>query len=250
MSYVEYTSQLINCTPAELKGPEKASFLRLAELSNRNEGIHSYLWFKRQQQISSENEKQLSIFVDRNLIEVIHGSRFRRIGRNYALTTCGLFYILSEIQVFSGVLLSKYCENVILQLLLFQYLEENTVKNWSPQAEIIISDHLHRCCVTSKRTFETIRTSKISEDRERYLKILELDLKAFAFYLGIRLTRLYSRYVDISKGADLKYAAQLNHKEDKMLSLLSEDDKFSQFRSSVLKELDVAFEELARLGSE
>jgi len=129
-------------------------------------------------------------------------------------------------------------------------LEENTVKNWSPQAGIIISDHLHRCCVTSKRTFETIRTSKISEDRERYLKILELDLKAFAFYLGIRLTRLYSRYVDISKGADLKYAAQLNHEEDKMLSLLSEDDKFSQFRSSVLKELGVAFEELARLGSE
>lgn len=250
MSYAEYISQLINCTPAELKGPDKASFLRLMELSNKNEGIHSYLWFKKQAPFSSEDEKLLSTLVDGNLVEVIHGGRFRRGGRNYALTTCGLFYILSENQVFSGILLSKYCENIVLQLLLFQYLEEDTVKNSSPQLEFLISDYLHRCCITSKRTIDTIRSSKISEDRERYLKILELDLKAFAFYLGIRLTRLYSRYVDISKGADLKYAAQLNHEEVKMLSLLSEDDKFSQFRSSVLKELDVAFEELARLGSE
>ena len=247
MSYAEYISQLVNCTPAELKDPEKASFLRLVEPSNKNEGIHSYLWFKRHQPFSSEDEKLISTLVDHNLIEVIHGSRFRRGGRNYALTTCGLFNILSEDQLFSGILLSKYYENIILQLLLFQYLEENTVKNWSPQAEIIISDYLHRCCVTSKRTIETIRSSKISEDRERYLRILEVDLKAFAFCLGIRLTRLYSRYMGISKGRDLKHADQLNHEEYKMLSLLSEDDKFSRFRSSVLKELDEACEELARI---
>ena len=116
-----------------------------------------------------------------------------------------------------------------------------------PTSEIIISDYLHSCCVTSKRTIETIRSSKISEDRERYLRILELDLKSFAICLGIRLTRLYSRYMGISKGRDLKHTDQLNHGEYKMLSLLSEDDKFSRFRSSVLKELDEAFEELARI---
>jgi len=249
MSYTEYISHLINCTPAELKGPEKASLLRLMELSNKNEGIHSYLWFKKQLPFNTEDEKLLSTLVDRNLIEVVHGNRFRRGGRNYILTTCGLFYILGENQVFSGILLSKYCENVILQLLLFQYLEENTVKNWSPRAGIITSDYLHKCCVTSKRTIETIRSSKILEDRERYLRILEFDLKAFAFCLGIRLTRLYSHYMNISKGRDFKLTDQLNHEEDKMLSLLSEDDKFSRFRSSVLKELYEAFEELARLKS-
>jgi hypothetical protein len=249
MSYSEYLSQLIICTPTELKDREKTSMLRLMELSNRNEGIHSYLWFKKQLPFNAEDEKLLSTLVDRNLIEVIHGNRFRRSGRNYVLTTCGLFYILNKNQVFSGILLSKYCENVILQLLLFQYLEENTVKNWSPRAGILISDYLHKCCVTSKRTIETIRSLKISEDRDRYLKILEFDLKAFAFCLGIRLTRMYSRYIDISKGGDLKQD-HLNHDEDKMLSLLSEDDKFFRFRSSILKEFDEAFEELARSKSE
>jgi hypothetical protein len=250
MSYAEYISQLINCTPAELKGPEKSSFLRLMELSNKNEGIHSYLWFKKQVSFSSEDEKLLSTLVDGNLVEVIHGGRFRRGGRNYALTTCGLFYILSENQVFSGILLSRYCGNIILQLLLFQYLEEDTVKNSSPQLEFLISDYLHRCCITSKRTIDTIRSSKISEDRDRYLKILELELKAFAFCLGIRLTRMYSRYIAISNGRNTKHTDQLDHKEDKMLSALVDDVRFTRFRRSVLKELDEAVEELDRLKSE
>jgi hypothetical protein len=125
-------------------------------------------------------------------------------------------------------------------------LEENTVKNLSPQAETIISDYLHKCCVTSKRTVENARTSRDSEERERYLKILELDLKAFASCLGMRLTRLYCHYTAISKGRDPKHVNQLNYKEDKMLSLLLEDDKFSRFRLSFLKELEDVFEELAR----
>jgi hypothetical protein len=249
MSYAEYISELITCTPAELKGQEKTSLLRLMELSYKNEGIHSYLWFKKQLPFSAEDERLLTALVDRNLIAVFHGKRLRRGDRNYLLTTCGLFYILSDNQVFSGMLLSKYRENVILRLLLFQYFEENTVKNWSPQAGIIISDYLHKCCVTSKRTIETIKSSKISEDRDRYLKILDLDLKVFAFCLGIRLTRLYSRYKGISKERD-HHTGQLNHEEDKMLSLLTEDNRFSQFRSSALMVLDEAFEELAKSKSE
>ena len=250
MSYAEYISQLIICTPAGLNGAEKASLLRLMEIYDKNEGIHPYIWFKKHLPFSAEDEKQLATLLDRNLLEVIHGNRFRRGSRNYGLTTCGLFYILSENQVFSGILLSKYRENVILQLLLFQYLEESTVKNWSPRARTIISVYLHKCCVTSKRTIETIRSSKIPDDRERYLKILELDLKVFAFELGIRLTQVYSRYVGIFKNRDLEHVDRLNHEDDRMLSLLLEDDKFFRFRSNVLKELDEAFEELARLGAE
>jgi hypothetical protein len=250
MSYAEYISHLLICTPAELNGQEKASILKLMEPSNKNEGINSYLWFKRQLPFRPEDEKLVPSLIDRKLIEVIHGSRFRRGGRNYALTTCGLFYILSENQVFSGIFISKYSENIILQLLLFQYLEESTVKNWSPHAEIIISEYLHRCCVTSKRTIETIRSSKISKDKERHLKILELDLKAFAFCLGIKLTRLYSRYRGISNGKNLKHTDRLSHEEVNMLSLLVEDVKFSRFRNSIIKEFNEAFEELVRLKLE
>jgi hypothetical protein len=42
----------------------------------------------------------------------------------------------------------------------------------------------------------------------------------------------------------------LNHEEARMFNLLSEDDKFSRFRINILKELDEAFEELARLKAE
>ena len=41
MSYAEYISQLILCTPAELNDPEKSLLLKIIELYNRNEGIHS-----------------------------------------------------------------------------------------------------------------------------------------------------------------------------------------------------------------
>jgi hypothetical protein len=250
MSYAEYISQLIICTQAELNGPEKSSLLKLIELYDRNEGIHSYLWFKKQPSIDSEDEKHLATLLDRNLIEVIHGNRFKRRGRNYALTTCGLFYILSEKQIFTGFLLSKYCENIILRLLLFQYVNENTVKNWSPTVQTIISEYLHKCCFTTKRTIEIIRSSKISEEKERFSKLLELDIKAFAFYLGIRLTRLYSHYLSIFKKKGLINTDELNHKEARMFNLLSEDDRFSRFRINMLKELDEAFEELSKLKAE
>jgi hypothetical protein len=250
MSYAEYMSQLMICTQAELNGPEKSSLLKLIELYDRNEGIHSYLWFKKQPSIDSEDEKHLATLLDRNLIEVIHGNRFRRGGRNYAITTCGLFYILSERQIFTGFLLSKYCENIILRLLLFQYVNENTVKNWSPTVQTMISEYLYKCCVTTKRAIEIIRSSKIAEEKERYSKLLELDIKVFAFYLGIRLTRLYSHYLSIIKKKGLIHTDELNHKEARMFNLLSEDDRFSRFRINILKELDEAFEELARLKAE
>ena len=245
MSYAEYTSQLMNCNPVDLKGAEIKSLLRFMDLSYRNEGIHAYLRFKKHSPVGGDDEKLISALVDSNLVEAMHGSRFRRGSLNYTLTTCGLFYIFCENQVFSGVLLSKYHENIILQRLLFQYLEVNTVKNLSPQAEIIISEYLNKCCVTSKRTFETIRSLRVLDYRERYLKILETDLKAYAFCFGIKLTRFYSRCLGVSDW-ESRYRDKLNHQEDKMLSLLSEDDRFSQFRTEVLKALAEAFEELLK----
>jgi hypothetical protein len=53
----------------------------------------------------------------------------------------------------------------------------------------------------------------------------------------------------ISKGRNPKHTDQLNHEEDKMLSLLVDDVRFTRFRRSVLKELDEAVEELAKLKS-
>ena len=44
---------------------------------DKNEGIHSVIRFKREQQFSAEVEKQFSALLDRNLIEVIHKNRFR-----------------------------------------------------------------------------------------------------------------------------------------------------------------------------
>lgn len=240
MSYAEYISQLAICSSAELNSQEKNSMLRLLELSNKNEGIHSYLWFMKQPPFGAEDIKLLSTLVERNLIREIHGNRLRKGSRSYLLTTCGLFYILSERQTLSGILLSKYSDNIILRLLLFQYLEENTIRNLSPRAGNIISEYLYRCCITSKRTIEAIKSSKILEDRDRYVKILELDLKAYAFCLGIKFTRLYR---------GLKHADRSNHQDEKMLAMLSDDDKFSRFRSSVQKDLDEAFEEFAKLES-
>ena len=238
MSYAEYISQLVICSSAELNTQEKNSLRRVLEISNKNEGIQSLLWFKKQSPFKAEDVKMFSTLVDRNLIQAIHGNRLRKGSRKYILTTCGLFYILSDRQVHSGIFLSKYSDDIILQHLLFQYLEENTIRSLSSRAEIIISEYLYRCCTTSKRTIEAIKSSKISEDIDRYVKILELDLKAYAFCLGIKLTRLYR---------GLKYASQLNHQDEKMLTMLSDDNKFSRHRGSVQNDLEEAFEELTRL---
>jgi hypothetical protein len=43
---------------------------------------------------------------------------------------------------------------------------------------------------------------------------------------------------------------ELSHEEARIFYLLSEDDKFSRFRINILKELDEAFKELARLEAE
>lgn len=59
---------------------------------DKNEGIHSVIRFKRQQQFSAEVEKQFSALLDRNLIEVIHKNRFR--GGRPKLRTNHLWVIL------------------------------------------------------------------------------------------------------------------------------------------------------------
>ena len=250
MSYGQYTSELSLCSTPELNGPERTFLLTFSELPERTERFHSYFWFRKQPGLGIEDEKLLRILLNRNLIEEIHRNMFRRGYLNYALTTCGLFYILTSIRNFSGHLLVKYCENVILKKLLFEYLEVDTVKHCSPRFATIISEYLHNCCITTKRTIELTRASKISEEKDKHGKLLELDLNTYAVSLGIELTRMYNwlHYTINKKNSTFNYS--VSEKDTRMFRLLSKDEKFTRFRNGMLNELDEAYTELARLKVE
>jgi hypothetical protein len=250
MSYGQYTSELSLCATHELNGPERSLLLRFSEPPERTERFHSYLWFRKQSGLGIEDEKLLRILLNRNLIEEIHRNMFRRGYLNYALTTCGLFYILTSIRKFSVHLLVKYCENVILKKLLFEYLEVDSVKHCSPQFATIISEYLHNCCITTKRTIELIRASKIPEERDKHGKLLELDLNTYAVSFGIELTRMYNwLYYSVNK-KNSTFNYHVNDKDVRMLRLLSKDEKLTRFRKGLLNELDEAYTELARLKVE
>lgn len=245
-----YISELSLCAIPELNGQEKSFLLKFGEPLEKTESFHSYLWFRKQPALGPDDEKHLAILLKHNLVEEIHGNRFRRGSRNYALTTCGLFYILTENRIFSNLVLIRYCENVILRKLLFEYLDANTVKHWSPRFGAIISEYLHKCCITSRRTIELIKPSKTSEEKDKHSKLLELDLKEFALSLKVKLTGMYYLFHDTINKKNATYEYLMSEGDVRMFSLLSKDDKFSRFRINVLNELDEAYKELARLKVE
>lgn len=213
-------------------------------MQDKSEPFHSYIRF-RKPSVGIGEEKQLAVLLNNNLIEA-HGNRLRRGGRNYAVTTCGLLYILSQGHFFTRNLLTRYSENIILRQLLFKYIEENTIKNSSPRVLITISRYLHKCCLASMRTLHMIKKSEISQERINHTRLLELEIKGLALSLGLRLTRACCiRNKDYTNTKyDMKSQA-----DTKMFNHLLKDTKFSLFRSTLLNELAEAFEELNRLNN-
>jgi hypothetical protein len=95
-----------------------------------------------------------------------------------------------------------------------------------------------------------IRASKISEEKDKHGKLLELDLNTYAVSLGIELTRMYNwlHYTINKKNSTFNYS--VSEKDTRMFRLLSKDEKFTRFRNGMLNKLDEAYTELARLKVE
>ena len=124
--------------------------------------------------------------------ESIHNAKF------YALTSEGLFYLLSDgIFDLNGVWLSKYKDNIVLRYLLEPYFEEDTIVVYGIHYEI--AKYLKECCqmilVSTKALDGLSKDSQRKKAEEMILAQIQTDLewqaKALAFKLISKKTDLW-----------------------------------------------------------
>lgn len=171
--------------------------------------------------------------------ESIHNAKF------FALTSEGIFYLLTKWQQISLPWLIEYKNNLILRVLLYPYFEEETIRPFTMLIEL--GRYFRECCHIILLSIDFIqRRQKEGEHtvKERVLKQLQVDLewqaKELAFKLITKKTAfLYERgsypidYLWVEKSESRKSIGYSSN--------LIKDKKFIALSKSMGKEYERAF---------
>lgn len=129
--------------------------------------------------------------------ESIHNAKF------FALTSEGIFYLLTQRQPISLQWLIEYKNNLILKTLLYQYFDEDTVAIDVRETDEI-ARYLRECCHTILICLDIIRDlanhplkREAKEAREKIMEQLQIDLDWQARVLAFRLLTKKTRLLDV-----------------------------------------------------
>ena len=112
--------------------------------------------------------------------ESIHNAKF------FALTSEGIFYLLTQFQPNSWDWLIKYKNNLIVKVLLYPYFEENTIKPLVMAFEI--GRYLRECCYIIQLAIDFIQKDPQGRSlKEKVMRQLQSDLEWQAKALAFRL---------------------------------------------------------------
>jgi hypothetical protein len=242
-------------------GEREAEFLaRIGEGANSSYKIYSLLK-KIGQPIDYKNvNKRVRRLHELELItetkgESIHSAKF------FTLTSQGIFYLLTKWQPISWKWLIEYKNNLILQILLYPYFEEKTIKPFIILFEI--GRYLRECCHIIELAIDIIRQHpRVVSLKEKILKQLQVDLesqaKSLAFELVTKKTYLQYQVSQFLPDAGLLVSqpGPFFVRTDKEgvqrdtidYSLLAKDKKFMALAKSIGKEYEQGFSHLIKSG--
>jgi hypothetical protein len=183
-----------------------------------------------------------------NLIE--EEGKFLGGATTYKLTSCGLFYIFSNITTYSPKLLVKYQDNILLKTLLYPYFERDTIKTCTARLYAVITRYLRTCCESTIYTLNIIRSNANTEERGRYIKGLESELEWHVKTLAFKMAIMYneSNILGTSPEIDNDNAKVAFYElESAMKTTLSKDDRFMSLLDKLQKEFQEGYNELTDL---
>ena len=129
--------------------------------------------------------KRVKRLQELKLIEEIRG-KYPRKAKPYKLTSRGLFqyFLLHAAVSLSTPVLTAYHEDIILQNLLYQYFEVDTIMNFSDSGLQFLSSYLQKCCediLTSSNVYRgAISTINFLKESIKLYHMSSIDVKRYS----------------------------------------------------------------------
>ena len=245
VDYSIYVSEVSACKLIELSETERSFLFKIMSGHDSSYKITSYIKSRRQP-IAYKNEyTTMKRLQELNLIE--EEGKFLGGAIYYKLTTCGLFYIFSNVATYSPRLLVKYQDSILLKTLLYPYFEIETIKSCTVRLYSAITHYLRTCCETTLYTLNIIKGTTRTEDFGRYSKVLESELEWCAKTLGFKMAIMYNESTILGTNPDVdndNAKVAFYELESAMKTTLSKDDRFMRLLDLVQKEFGEGYKEL------
>src|ERR671916_39644 len=226
----------------------------LVRLVNTSSGpkISSFFGLRGQSSVSKGDQSTILKLQEMQLIEEGEGKFFSG-SATYKLTEQGIFYLLSELEEYPPVLLIKYSESNVLQTLIYQFFDAQTIKRCTASMYSEITRYLKQCCATTISRLDSLRNSPTEENLDENIKELQSDLTWLAKILVLKLAMMYSEAGILRSTAGMtkdNAKVALYELENDMKRVLSKDNKFRNILDSAYGEIAEGYQELRKLSEQ
>ncbi len=251
MSYKQYATHLMRFKRSSI--PEYGIRF-LIRLVNTGSGpkISSFFGLRGQSSVSKGDQSTIMKLQEMQLIEEGEGKFFSG-STNYKLTDQGIFYLLSELEEYPPVLMIKYPESIVLQTLIYQFFNVQTIKRCTASMYSEITKYLKQCCSATITRLDSLKSSPTEDDLNERIKELELDLTWLAKILVLKLAMMYSEAGILRSTSGMtkdNARVAMYELENDMKRVLSKDNKFRKILVTAYSEVSEGQQEIRRMSEE
>jgi hypothetical protein len=247
VDYRLYVTQVLDYNPSSISGDDMAFMVRLIN-SGSSPKISSYFRFRSQSAASKYEQSTARRLQEMKLIQSIEG-KFLSGSTNYRLTEKGIFYALSKLEEYPPTLLTRYSDSNVLQTLVYQFFEVQTIKRCTASLYAEITRYLKACSTRTISSLELIKNSRSEDHLNKHIRELELDLMWLAKIFVLKLAMMYSEANILRSTAGMtkdNAKVAVYELENDMKSLLAKDSRFKAFLNLTYGELVEGYEEIRK----
>jgi hypothetical protein len=251
VNYRQYATQLMGFQRSPIPEYGIRFLVRLVNTGSAPK-ISSFFGLRSQSAISKDDQSTLLKLQEMQFIEETEG-KFFSSSTSYKLTELGIFYLLLEMEEYPPVLLTKYTESIVLQTLVYQYFEIQTIKRCTASMYSEISKYLRQCCTSTIARLHSLKSSPSENDSNERVRELELDLTWLAKMLVLKLAMMYSEagILRSTEGMTKDNAkVALYELENDMKRVLSKDNRFRKILDSAYSEVSEGHEEIRKISDQ
>jgi hypothetical protein len=246
VDYKLYATQLLDYNPSSVSSDDLAFMVKVIN-SGSTPKIRSYFRF-RSQSADSYEQSAARRLLELGLIQIIEG-KFLSGSTSYRLTEKGIFCALSKLEEYPPALLIKYFNNNVLETLVYQFLEVQTVKRCTASLYAEITRYLKGCTARTMSSLGGIKNSRSEEQKNERIKELELDLMWSAKILVLKLAMMYSEANILRSTSEItkdNAKVAIYELENDTKGLLAKDNRFKTFLNLTYEELVEGYDEIRK----
>jgi hypothetical protein len=246
VDYKLYATQLLDYNPSSVSSDDMSFMVKVIN-SGSTPKIRSYFRF-RSQSADSYEQSAAHRLLELRLIQIIAG-KFLSGSTNYALTEMGIFCALSKLEEYPPALLIKYSNNSVLETLVYQFLEVQTLKRCTASLYAEITRYLKGCTARTMSSLGGIKNSRSEEQKNERIKELELDLMWSAKMLVLKLAMMYSEANILRSTSGMtkdNAKVAVYELENDTKGLLAKDNRFKTFLNLTYEELVDGYDEIRK----